>query len=118
MKKLIALFLSIFSAFTANSQEPNVKHESILKKDLLIIDVRTLGEYNSGHIKGAKLIPYNEISKRIKEFAKDKNTPIALYCLSGSRSGSALRTLESMGYTKAVNYGGISTAKRILDNKK
>ena len=39
-------------------------------KDLVILDVRTKGEYQSGHINGSKLMPVNEIASRITELEK------------------------------------------------
>lgn len=74
--------------------------------DALLIDVRTREEYESGHIEGAKLIPYEEIGARIGELTEDRNREIALYCRSGRRSGVAQQTLAKMGFKNAVNVGG------------
>ncbi len=114
----IIVIAGMFGFFTACSQDNSNKHENVSKSDLIIIDTRTAGEYNSGHIDNAILIPYDEIGNKIKSVVKSKDTPIAVYCRSGNRSGSALKTLESMGYTNVVNYGGISSAKKTLDSKK
>ncbi len=70
------------------------------------IDVRTLDEFNAGHIAGAAHIPYEEIAVRIGEITTDKNAVIHLYCRSGNRSGIAQQTLQSMGFKNAVNEGG------------
>lgn len=70
-----------------------------------IVDVRAPGEYSSGHIKGAVNIPLDNISRITGKISK--NTDVIVYCLSGARSGSALRQLKSMGYTKVHNLGGI-----------
>ncbi len=70
------------------------------------IDVRTLDEFNSGHIAGAAHIPYEEIALRIGEVTTDKNAVIHLYCRSGNRSGIAQQTLLAMGFSNAVNEGG------------
>lgn len=119
MKKfLITVIAGLLSYFTACTQDNIVKHENVKKSDILVIDNRSAGEFNSGHIDGAILIPFNEIGAKIASVAKSKDTPIALYCRSGSRSSVALRTLESMGYTNVVNYGGMSRAKGLLDKKK
>lgn len=52
--------------------------EEILKKDVVIIDVRGEAAYKQGHIKGARLIPSTEILAHIDELPKDKL--IATYC--------------------------------------
>lgn len=70
------------------------------------IDVRTLDEFNAGHIEGATHIPYEEIALRIGEVTTDKNTVIHLYCRSGNRSGIAQQMLLAMGFNNAVNEGG------------
>ncbi|MBX3043328.1 MAG: rhodanese-like domain-containing protein [Candidatus Kapabacteria bacterium] len=93
-------------------------HEEYNKSDLIIIDNRSKTEYDSGHIENAVLIPYNLISQELPKITKDKNAPIALYCRSGNRSSVALRTIREMGYVNAVNYGGISKATKILNEKK
>jgi len=74
--------------------------------DALLVDVRTLEEYESGHIEGAKLIPYEEIGARIGELTEDRSREIALYCRSGRRSGVAQQTLAKMGFKNAINVGG------------
>ncbi len=72
----------------------------------LVIDVRTPGEFRSGHIPGAINIPYDQIARGIAEFAKDKSRRIVVYCRSGRRSGIARKTLLEMGYTDVTNAGG------------
>jgi phage shock protein E len=75
-----------------------------------LIDVRTSEEFNSGHRDGAINIPVEEISDGklgvITNIPKD--TPIELYCLSGSRAGYAKLILGSLGYVDVVNGGGFS----------
>ena len=70
-----------------------------------IVDVRKPSEYYAGHIKGAVNIPLGNISKATKRINKD--TDVIVYCLSGARSGSAVRQLKSMGYTKVYDLGSI-----------
>ena len=85
--------------------------ETLLNSDEkpLLIDVRTLSEYKEGHIPGAMLIPHTEITDKPPAVGKDNL--IILYCRSGSRSGQALRSLESLGYTNVVDFGGIGQWK-------
>lgn len=62
-------------------------------KNLVILDVRTKGEYNSGHINGSKLMPVSEIASRIDELEKYRGRPILVHCASGGRSPRAVRVL-------------------------
>lgn len=62
-------------------------------KDLIVLDVRTKGEYASGHINGSKLMPLNELSSRISELEKFRGKPILVHCASGGRSPKAVTIL-------------------------
>lgn len=81
---------------------------------VIVIDVRTTQEYDAGHIDGAVHIPYEIIGDKIAGLSKDKGRDIVLYCQSGRRSGIAQKTLQDMGYTRAVNAGGIADYRRKL----
>jgi rhodanese-related sulfurtransferase len=73
------------------------------KQPLVILDVRQPDEYRAGHIAGAKLIPLNELPRRVSELPED--TDILCVCRSGSRSGTAVGQLTRAGYT-AINLQG------------
>jgi phage shock protein E len=77
------------------------------KKDLQLVDVRTPGEYEAGHLAQAKLIPLQELETRMGEI--DKSKPVLLYCRSGHRSGQALKLLAGKGFADAKHMeGGIN----------
>ncbi|MFL0267040.1 rhodanese-like domain-containing protein [Candidatus Clostridium radicumherbarum] len=69
--------------------------ENLIKenKELIILDVRSKGEYNSGHINGSKLMPVSEIASRIGELEKFRGKPILVHCASGGRSPKAVNIL-------------------------
>jgi rhodanese-related sulfurtransferase len=76
-------------------------------QDLQIIDVRQPGEYASGHIPGAKLIPLGELQARQHEIDKSKETVVV--CHSGGRSSVACEFLINSGHSKLHNLmGGMS----------
>ncbi len=78
--------------------------ESIKKEeDVVILDVRTPGEYLRGHIEGSLNIPVERIPSQAPKTIKDKNRHIYVYCLSGSRSALACAELLSMGYKNVKN---------------
>ena len=79
--------------------------------EALWIDVRTDGEFASGHIDGAVNIPYEDIVARIGEVTDDKNEVIYLYCRSGRRSGIAMEALQDAGFQRVVNIGGLEDAR-------
>jgi phage shock protein E len=79
------------------------------------IDVRSVEEYDAGHIEGHPNIPHQQISQSIAALTTDKSAPIRLYCRSGRRSGLAQETLQAMGYTDVVNMGGYDTVAADLE---
>lgn len=83
---------------------PKVDYKELVKNGAQIIDVRTRGEYASGHVKGSVNIPLNELSASITKIKK--NVPIITCCASGMRSASAKSTLSSLGFKEVYNGGG------------
>lgn len=114
MKKILTCLLATFGLATACCQlnyrntDPEGFAKLIAEPDVVVLDVRTEGEYAEGHIKGAVLIDYHkdDFMERAKETLPVSKT-IAIYCRSGRRSAYAAEKLADAGY-KAVNlYGGI-----------
>ena len=73
----------------------------------IILDVRTVQEYESGHIPGAICIPNETISDAEIPQLPDKNQLILVYCRSGNRSKQAAAKLARLGYKNIVEIGGI-----------
>jgi len=78
-------------------------------KGVTLLDVRTQEEFDSGHIEGAQLLPYDEIAQRADELPADKDGTIIVYCRSGRRSALAGQTLLALGYTSVYDLGGIQS---------
>lgn len=78
-------------------------------EDVIILDVRTQDEFDSGHIENAVLLPVTEINDNAEEVLPDKDAKILVYCRSGNRSATAARELIRMGYTNVYDFGGINT---------
>ena len=105
---LVASVLYVF--LKPSSFLPLDQAKELLKQGALLVDVRTPGEYKSGHIDNAKNIPVSEVSKRLSEFGP-KDKPVIVYCRSGARSHRAMKELQANGYTKVYNLGGIGRWK-------
>jgi phage shock protein E len=69
---------------------------------VLVVDVRSPGEYATGHIEGALNIPVQELGRRLDEFGA-KGRMIVLYCHSGMRAASAQSMLKRAGFSRVVN---------------
>ena len=86
---------------------------SIFSHALTVIDVRTLNEWNSGHLESAINIEWQNITSIQSNIPK--NEEIYLYCRSGNRSGKATKILLDAGYTNVINAGSIEEASSLLD---
>jgi len=71
-----------------------------------IIDVRPSSAYQKGHIPTAKSFPSSEILSRLDEIPKDKY--LIMYCETGGRAQSVIKKLKKQGYTRLMNWGGMS----------
>ena len=117
MKKIIILLAVLgLVLVTGCSKEESVKLESVTMKevyniseniekypDYVIVDVRSIEEFRSGHIKNAVNVPLPNINEI--DIPKDKK--IIVYCRSGSRSTTAAGELQKLGYKYIYNMGGI-----------
>lgn len=77
-------------------------------KDYYLLDVRTPGEFNSGHIAGADNISSEVLMQNLSSIPTDK--PIVLYCRSGNRSGTAAQQLKDAGFTEIYDIAGGTNA--------
>lgn len=71
--------------------------------NMIILDVRSKSEFESGHIPKAKNIPVQNLSARMKELDKYKDTPILVHCASGGRSPSAVKALIDNNFTQVYH---------------
>lgn len=83
---------------------PGIDLKQLKENGALIIDVRTAGEYNGGHIKDAINIPLDNLRSKINDIKK-KDKVVITCCASGMRSGSATSILKQAGI-EAYNGGG------------
>jgi phage shock protein E len=90
-------------------------YAQLISEGAVILDVRSHGEYVSGHIDGSINIPVNKLSENLNKL-KSKNKPIITCCASGMRSASAKGILESKGYTQVINGGAWQSLDRKLNN--
>lgn len=102
-----------------NSQSPNpfVSGEELQSRlgtadAPLILDVRTSGEYTSGHIPGAIHIPHSQLAMRLQELEEFKEREIVVYCARGPRAYNAEAILREAGFGKVRHLRGDITGWR------
>lgn len=71
----------------------------------LIIDVRSPGEFATGHVRGSVNVPLDRLADDIAKAVPDKSAPVILCCASGGRSGMACSFMQQMGYQQVTNGG-------------
>lgn len=78
----------------------------------LLIDVRSLEEYQKVHIKNSLLIPLDQLDSKIDDIKKKQNgdlsKEIVVHCRSGGRAQKAKEILEDNGFTNVINAGGVN----------
>jgi phage shock protein E len=92
---------------------PATDYAQLVKDGAIIVDVRSKGEFEGGHIKGSVNIPVDSIANNLNKL-NNKNKTIITCCASGMRSAAAKAVLKSNGYTEVYNGGGWSSLERKL----
>jgi rhodanese-related sulfurtransferase len=129
LQNILWWLLLAFLAFTMvrkrffmfnNKNVKNVSADEAFKlinenKNLVVLDVRTKGEFESGHIPKAKNIPVQQLAARINELTKYKDIPILVHCASGGRSPSAVKALINSEFTQVYHLNrGLTSWKHQL----
>lgn len=113
MKKIFVVLFSAAYLFACNSDAQNTSlspqqfESAINTGNFQLLDVRTAGEYQSGHLKNALQADWNNQEQFIDRTKYlDKSKPLLVYCASGIRSGNAAKYLNSIGFKTVQNLEG------------
>jgi len=113
---IVALVVVAFFALKRMSLVTADLARKYLAAGALVIDVRSAGEFTSGHVANALNIPLGELRERVPQIAKDKNQVLLVHCLSGGRSAIARQRLKRMGYANVFNLGSLRRANQIVND--
>lgn len=105
--------MGFFNLFGANNKSDKV--QQYIDKGAVVIDVRTVAEFNDGHADGSKNIVLKDIEDHI-EAIKAYNKPIVTCCRSGARSGNAASILKNHDID-AINGGPWQNVAKCLTAK-
>jgi len=118
MKNFTSILFIAFSFFwqinfsscqNKNTYQLNVdefQKKLALSSNAMIIDVRTLGEFDGGHLSDAKNIDWNGNGFETEIVKLDKTKPLFVYCLVGGRSASAANKMRSLGFKEVYEMQG------------
>ena len=122
MRKYVFIILLIFAAILSacggdeaySGNAPSftvINHEEaaemMLLDNVLLLDVRTQQEFESGHIPGFINLPVNRILLDISHIAEDFEQHIIVICQTGRRSREAATALVNLGYWQVFDMGDI-----------
>ena len=115
---LLGIAIITFGGCSSKEDTASSSYEKITSKeakemmdgnsDIIILDVRSEEEFNTGHIEGALLIPDNQITEKAEDTLTEKSATILVYCRSGRRSALAAKDLSELGYSNVYDFGGIT----------
>ncbi|MGP6139312.1 MULTISPECIES: rhodanese-like domain-containing protein [unclassified Jeotgalibaca] len=94
----------MFGLFNRIQSISTTQLEQKLTENIELLDVRTTGEYRSGHIAKAKNVPLDKIST----YSGKKEKPVYVICQSGARSQRAASALKKKGYDVTNVRGGMN----------
>ena len=109
--------LAVFFLLKRSGQISSKDAQALLRNGALVIDVRSAGEYSSGHLPRAINLPLDDIEVSLPRRVRDKNQALLLHCQSGMRSGVAKKKLKALGYANAFNLGSYGRAAQIVDGE-
>ncbi|OOZ37171.1 rhodanese-like domain-containing protein [Solemya velesiana gill symbiont] len=122
---VVVLFLLIQNLIASSgkfSVQPSGATELINREDAVVVDVRPMNDFSSGHIINAINIPSNSLKNQLGQLEKDKDKPIIVACRSGAQSNAACKVLRKEGFEKVYNlHGGMlawENAKLPISRKK
>ena len=111
MKKLTLILGLVFCSHIL--AEVELIDASILKKRienpneiLILLDVRTAEEYQSGHIKDSINIPHDQLIQNIDVLDQYRNQPMVVFCRSGRRAQLVIDTLIENKFDQIVDLEG------------
>lgn len=117
MKKFLKFLVAgLIAVFAVSSLAACTEAEPMSAADFAaVIDVRTVEEWNSGHLEGAVLIGVADADFQQQLSALDRGADYYIYCRSGNRAGQAIEIMKSMGFTgELVNGGAVANASSQL----
>ena len=104
LKKLITLALSFVAIGVFAGETPQISQQALLEalrapnNNIVVLDVRSVQEYDEGHINGAINISHEIIEANLNQLTQYKNNKVIVYCRSGRRAALAEHILSENGF--------------------
>ena len=108
----IGTSLAADPAAAATPPAPRISQADLLarldRKDpsLVVLDVRTAGEFAAGHVPGARNVSHDQLETKLAELESLRDKDVVLYCRSGRRTLLAEEVLRKAGFAKLLHLDG------------
>lgn len=102
LKQLKALFAKPYRELSPMEAFQMMREE----RDLVVLDVRSISEFNSGKIKGARQMDVMQSNFETLAKGLPKEKTYLVYCRSGMRSARASKILCALGFPNVINLRG------------
>ncbi len=104
IKKLIIIALSMFATLACASETPQISQQELLtalkkaNNNIVVLDVRSVEEYEDGHVAGAINTSHNTVADKLNKLSQYKDNTVVVYCRSGRRAAFAENILAENGF--------------------
>jgi rhodanese-related sulfurtransferase len=99
--------IAVWFLFRGLGQISSAEARKLVSGGAKLVDVRSPGEFGTGHLPGAVNVPVGDLGAKRKLLGA-KDQPVVLYCASGARSAVARSVLKAQGFEKVFNLGSMS----------
>ena len=96
----------IASGMNAGALSASGAVQLINREKAVVVDVSEIEEFASGHVGGAKNVPFSQLEDKLPGVAKNKALPLILVCTTGARANRAVAVAKKLGYEQAQALGG------------
>lgn len=97
---------SMFESSAVKVSQQQLLERLAAQEDMLLLDVRTPGEYSEGYIGNAINIDHRQVEDRLSEIVAYKNQTVIVYCYSGIRAGMVEALLIEKGFSTVQHLEG------------
>jgi len=94
------------SGMNAGALTASAAVQLINREKAVVVDVGEIEEFASGHVGGAKNVPFSELEDKLQGAVKNKALPLILVCATGARANRAVAVAKKLGYEQAQALGG------------
>ncbi|MGC3984223.1 MAG: rhodanese-like domain-containing protein [Pseudorhodoferax sp.] len=102
----LLLWPMVSGAAGASALTPAGAVQLINREKAVVVDVSEEAEFATGHVVGARNVPFGQLDTKLPGVVKNKGVPLLLLCPTGARANRAVAAARKLGYEKAQAVAG------------